>query len=91
MKLARIAKPLPSVQVCVTLGGDLNAALERYARYYQHVHGEVVEPRALLPEILRAFLDAAREFQVWQRSSDNRSHRADASAPATNASSQAGA
>ena len=33
MKLARIAKPLRSLQVRVTLAGDLNAALERYARY----------------------------------------------------------
>ncbi len=40
MKLARIAKPLRSLQVRVTMAGDLNAALERYARYYKHVHGD---------------------------------------------------
>jgi hypothetical protein len=89
MKLARIAKPLPSVQLRVTLGGDLNAALESYARYYEHIHGEIVEPRALLPEILRAFLDADRDFQVWQRSGNNRSRRRDSAAVATNGSSQA--
>jgi hypothetical protein len=75
MKLARIEKPLCSVQVRVTLGGDLNVALESYARYYEHVHGESVEPKTLIPEILHAFIDADREFQVWQRSADNRSHR----------------
>ncbi len=32
MKLARIARPLRSQQVRVTLAGDLNAALESYAR-----------------------------------------------------------
>ena len=32
MKLARITKPLRSVQVRVMLTGDLNASLERYAR-----------------------------------------------------------
>ena len=32
MKLARIAKPPRSLQVRVTLAGDLNAALESYAR-----------------------------------------------------------
>ncbi len=69
MKLAHIAKPLRSQQVRVTLAGHLNAALECYARYYEHVHGDGVEPRALIPEILGAFLQADREFQIWSRSS----------------------
>jgi hypothetical protein len=68
MKLARIAKPLRSVQVRVMLAGDLNSALDRYARYYEHVHGEPVEARALIPEIIRTFIDADREFQSWSRS-----------------------
>lgn len=71
MKLARITKPLRSVQIRVMLTGDLNANLERYARYYEHVHGESVDARALIPEILRAFLDADREFQSWSRSVDS--------------------
>jgi len=75
MKLSRIEKALRSVQVRVTLSGDLNAALEHYARYYEQVHGDQVEPKALIPEILHAFIDADREFQMWQRSADNRSHR----------------
>ena len=69
MKLARIAKPLRSLQVRVTLAGDLNAALESYARYYEHVHGDPVDSKALIPEILSAFLQADREFQTWSRSS----------------------
>ena len=68
MKLARIAKPLHSLQVRVTLAGDLNAALESYARYYEHVHREAVDSKALIPEILRAFLEADREFHLWSRS-----------------------
>ena len=68
MKLARIAKPLRSLQVRVTLAGDLNAALESYARYYEHVHGDAVDSKALIPEILSAFLQADREFQSWSRS-----------------------
>ncbi len=91
MKLSRIVKPLPSVQLRVTLGGDLNAALERYSHYYEHIHGETVEPRALLPEILRAFLDADREFQLWQRSGDGCSRRPDSAAVATSSSTEAGA
>jgi hypothetical protein len=69
MKLARIAKPLRSVQLRVMLSGGLNASLERYARYYEHVHRELVDTRALIPEILHAFIDADREFQSWSRSS----------------------
>ena len=76
MKLARISKPLRSVQVRVMLVGELNARLERYAHYYKHVHGDPVDTRALLPEIVRAFLDADREFQSWSRSADSESRRA---------------
>lgn len=54
------------------LAGDLNANLERYARYYEHVHGESIDTRALIPEIVRAFFDADREFQSWSRSDVNR-------------------
>ena len=75
MKLARIAKPLRSIQVRVTLAGDLNAALESYARYYEHVHGDAVDSKALIPEILSAFLQADREFQIWSRSSGGSHHR----------------
>ena len=71
MKLGRITKPLRSVQVRVMLTGDLNAALDRYARYYEHVHGDPVDMRALIPEILRAFLDADRDFHSWSRSAEN--------------------
>jgi len=78
MKLARIIKPLRSVQVRVMLAGDLNATLERYAQYYEHVHGESVDTRSLLPEILRAFLDADRGFQSWSRSADNQPRRVSA-------------
>ena len=75
MKLARITKPLRSVQVRDMLSGDLNAALENYARYYQHVHGDSVDTRALITEILAAFIEADREFQTWTRSGGNGRHR----------------
>jgi len=75
MKLARIAKPLRFLQVRVKLAGDLNADLESYARYYEHVHGDAVDLKALIPEILTAFLQADREFQSWSRSSGSSHHR----------------
>jgi len=54
---------------------DLNISLERYARSY-HVHGEQVDTRALIPEIVRAFLDADREFQSWSRTAGDPPRRA---------------
>jgi hypothetical protein len=78
MKLARITKPLRSVQVRVMLAGDLNASLERYAQYYEHVHGESVDTRALIPEIIYAFLDADREFQSWSHSDKSQARRVSA-------------
>jgi len=89
MKLARIAKPLRSVQVRTTLAGDLNAALESYARYYQRVHGEAVDAKALIPEILRAFLDADREFQAWSRSNGGSSHPSHPAPSSSTASAKA--
>lgn len=71
MKLARISKPLRSVAVRAVLTGELNARLERYAQYYEQIHGEAVDASALIPEILRAFLDADREFQSWSRSAQS--------------------
>ena len=89
MKLARITKPLRSAQVRVMLTGDLNARLEHYARYYEHVHGESVDTRALIAEILRAFLDVDREFQLWSRSADMNQPRRVPAPASTNGSTKA--
>jgi hypothetical protein len=89
MKLARITKPLRSVQVRVTLAGDLNASLERYTQYYEHVHGEAADPRMLIPQILHAFLDADRELQSWARSADGNQPRRLPAAASTNGSTKA--
>jgi hypothetical protein len=89
MKLARITKPLRSVQVRVMLTGDLNASLERYAQYYEHVHGDSVDTRALIPEILRAFLDADREFQSWSRSGNKTQPRRSAAPSSSNGTAKA--
>jgi hypothetical protein len=84
MKLARISKPLRSVQIRLMLTGDLNASLERYARYYEHGHVDSVDARALIPEILCAFLDAEREFQSWSRSGDKTQPRRSAAPSSSN-------
>ena len=89
MKLERITKPLRSIQVRVMLAGDLNARLERYAQYYEHIHGEPVDARAFIPEIIRAFLDADREFQSWACSDANKQPRPAATPPSSNGSTKA--
>jgi len=89
MKLPRIEKPLRSVQVRVMLAGDLNASLEHYALYYEHVHGDSVDTRALIPEILGAFLDADREFQLWSRSGAHSQQRYTPTAASNNGSTKA--
>ena len=89
MKLARINKPVRSVQLRVMLAGDLNASLERYARCYEHIHGEPVDIRALIPEILRAFLDADREFQSWSRSGSTQQPRRVSTPSSSNGSTKA--
>ncbi len=89
MKLTRIAKPLRSVQVRVTLAGDLNAALGSYARYYEHVHGDAVDSKALIPENLSAFLQADREFQLWSRAGAHSQQRHAPTASSTNGSTKA--
>lgn len=89
MKLALISKPLRSVQARVMLTGDLNAALELYARYYEHIHGDSVEARALIPEILRTFLDADRQFHSWSRSADRIQPRYVPAPASTNAATKA--
>jgi hypothetical protein len=71
------------------LAGDLNATLERYTQYYEHVHGEAVDPRILIPEILHAFLDADREFQSWARSADRNQPRRVPAPASTNDSTKA--
>jgi hypothetical protein len=81
MKLARISKPHRSVAIRAVLSGELNARLERYAQYYEHVHGESVDTRSLIPEILRTFLDADREFLSWSRSADAPPRRSASPAP----------
>lgn len=67
MKLGRIGKPLPTVQLRIRLAGELNTELEAYAHYYQDKHHDQVSTTALMPEMLRAFLDSDREFRDWRR------------------------
>ncbi len=67
MKLTKVEKQLPSAQVNVTLSGRLKSELDRYASYYQHVHGEAIGIRKLIVEMLRNFVDSDREFQAWAR------------------------
>ena len=52
------------------LTGYLNASVERYARYYEQVHGDSVDTRALIPESFGLSSKIYREFHLWSRSAD---------------------
>ncbi len=67
MKLGPIAKPLPSVQLRLRLAGEFNVELSAYASYYQATHHDQVSAAALIPEMLRAFMESDREFKEWLR------------------------
>ena len=60
MKLTKVEKQLPSAQVNVTLSGKLKSEIDRYAAYYQHVHGEAIGIRKLIVEMLRNFVERPR-------------------------------
>ena len=75
MKLARIAKPLRSIQLRVTLAGDLNAASRVTRATTSTFTATLSDSKALIPEILSAFLQADREFQIWSHSSGGSHHR----------------
>jgi hypothetical protein len=66
MKLKPI-RTLSPVMLKGRVAGDLHEALTMYAEYYGSVHGEATDVWPLLVQMLRAFLDADREFQAWRR------------------------
>ena len=77
MKLARISKPLRSVQVRVMLAGDLNARLERYAQLLRARPWRACGHSARsFRRFFAPFVDADREFQSWSRSADSHPRRA---------------
>ena len=71
MRLNKVEKQLPSAQVNVTLPGKLKAELDRYAAYYQHIHGDAIGIRRIVVEIVRNFVESDREFQSWLKRHSN--------------------
>jgi hypothetical protein len=72
MLIGPVAHVVITLNLAFSVAGDLNAALESYARYYEHVHGDAVDSKALIPEMLSTFLQADREFRSWSRNSHHR-------------------
>ncbi len=58
--------PLPRtelVRLNVSLSAAVKADLDRYAELYGAAYGEVVEPAALVPHMLAAFMERDRAFR----------------------------
>jgi hypothetical protein len=65
MKIGRIEKEKPPVQVRLSVPAPLHERLGDYVRYYRHVHGEEAELKAIMIEMLRSVVDTDRDFQHW--------------------------
>lgn len=65
MKIGRIEKEKAPVQVRLQVPAALHERLTQYAAYYQHVHGEQAELKAIMTEMLRSMVDGDRDFQHW--------------------------
>lgn len=75
MKIGRIEKDKPPVQVRLSVPAVLHERLGDYVRYYRHVHGEDVELKAIMIEVLRSVVHTDRDFLHWLKldSSNSRS------------------
>jgi hypothetical protein len=71
MRLNKVEQQLKSAQVNITLPGRLKAELDRYAAYYQHIHGDAIGIRRIIVEIVRNFVESDREFQTWLKRRSN--------------------
>lgn len=61
LKLAKLPDRTP-VKITVTVGADLNQALQDYAALYRATYGEAETVAELIPFMLEAFLDSDRAF-----------------------------
>ena len=66
MKLKRV-RTLAPMTLKGRVPGELYEVLAAYAGYYREVHGEAIDLWPLLVQMLRAFVDADREFHAWRR------------------------
>ncbi|HTT75988.1 MAG TPA: DUF2274 domain-containing protein [Candidatus Binataceae bacterium] len=65
MKIGRIEKEKSPVQVRLSVPATIHECLGQYVSYYQHVHGDDADLKAIMIEMLRSVLDSDREFQHW--------------------------
>jgi hypothetical protein len=65
MKIGRIEKDKPPVQVRLSVPAAIHERLGQYVAYYQHVHGDEADLKAIMIEMLRSVVDGDRGFQHW--------------------------
>jgi hypothetical protein len=65
MKIGRIQKEKPHVQVRLAVPAAIHERLGQYVAYYQHVHGDDADLKAIMIEMLRSVVDGDRDFQHW--------------------------
>ncbi len=65
MKIGRIEKEKPPVQVRLSVPAATHERLRQYVAYYRHVHGDDADLKAIMIEMLRSVVDSDRDFQHW--------------------------
>jgi hypothetical protein len=68
MKIGRIEKEKPPVQVRLSVPAATHERLSQYVAYYRHVHGDDADLKAIMIEMLRSVVDSDRDFQHWLKS-----------------------
>ena len=66
LKLAKLPERTP-VKITITVGPDLNAALQAYAELYRQTYGEAEQVAELIPYMLEGFLATDRNFARARR------------------------
>ena len=65
MKIGRIEKEKPPVQVRLSVPATIHERLGQYVSYYRHVHADDADLKAIIIEMLRSVVDSDRDFQHW--------------------------
>jgi hypothetical protein len=68
MKIGRVEKGKPPVQVRLSVPAATHERLSQYVAYYRHVHGDDADLKAIMIEMLRSVVDSDRDFQHWLKS-----------------------
>jgi hypothetical protein len=83
MKIGRIEKEKPPVQVRLSVPATIHDRLSQYVSYYRHIHGDDADLKAIMIEMLRSVIDSDRDFQHWLKTQATKTSTSASSAGAS--------